>query len=646
MAKNIKRASVAPISRSKPVAATVAPPTPAGSWLQLVAPAITAILFLRAIFGGITYLDDYYYITTNPYLRNFSWSGVTAIFTSFYSGNYHPLTTITFWLEFHLFGTNPLPYHLLNVALHVFNTWLVYRLIMKLHGSTFVAFAVALLFGIHPMHVESVAWISERKDVLYSAFYLSAACLYLDYLNRPEKKSNLVFALILFVLSLLSKSAAVTLPLLFLVFDYYKGYRLTAKSVIAKLPFFALSIVFGIVAILSQSAGNAIMAVTENYGAVNRLFFFTTGLATYLVKLVVPFNLAALHFYPSYLVHGLAWYYYASLPFLIGLILLAIKQTKLKKDTLFGLFFFIAAISVMLQIIAVGTALYAERYTYISYIGLFFIGARFLEELRSTKYATTAMTMFYVLAACYVLATYDRIGVWKDSITLFTDAIDKNPENHNNCFIFNIRGNVYKAAHEYDNAMKDYNAALSLNPDLESAYWNRGDALQQLGNFAAAIADFSKSLQMNPKVATTYNDRGWAFFRNNQPDSAIKDFDKAIQLDPKLAEAYNNRGWVWYTVKNNADALEDFAHAIKLNPDFDKPYYNIAMVKATSGDLDAAIVEYTRLLSKHPDADVAYFDRGLAYFNKKDNGHACEDWHRAADLGNANARQMILANCH
>ncbi len=235
-------------AKAKPVAAAVSADTQVlPSWTPIAIAAFTALLYLHSLPNNFTVFDDDVYIINNPFLKDFSARGIWAIVTSFYSSNYHPFTTLTWFFEYNLFGLNPLPFHLVNTALHVLNTWLVYKLAANLSGRQVTAAVVALLFGVHPMHVESVAWISERKDVLYAAFYLSSLLVYLRYTAQGYRQKDYVGTLLLFGASLLSKSAAVTLPVLLLAIDIYKGRKMDARAITEKIPFFVLSVVFGII---------------------------------------------------------------------------------------------------------------------------------------------------------------------------------------------------------------------------------------------------------------------------------------------------------------------------------------------------------------------------------------------------------------
>jgi len=613
-------------------------------WAIIAVIVFTAFIYSRAMDNGFTYMDDDYYILRNRYLRDFSFHGLWAIFTHFYSFNYHPLTTVSNLTEYTIFGLNPLPYHLFNVLLHLLNVWLVYRLTEQLSGKRFTALVVAILFAVHPMHVESVAWIAERKDVLYSAFYLSALLVYLRYIESGFRAKHYWAALALFLASLLSKSAAVTLPVLMIAVDIYKGRKIDAKSLLEKVPFLLLSVLFGALAILSQHMGGAINDLSRSYNFITRVFLFTAGLASYFIRLAAPVNLSGIHYFPDLRNAPLPWYYYLSLPFIVLVGWLAARRSLYRKEILFGLSFFLITISVMLQIVAVGSAVTTERYTYISYIGLFYIAGQWISGMWETKYGSTIISVFALFVIIISVQSWNRIGVWKNSDVLFTDIIEKDPDNWRNCYVYYYWGLSKSSDGNQQEAADYYTKALKLKPDFERAYFNRALANDALHNTKAAIADYDQAISLNPKSEEVYNARGWAYYETGDTKSAINDFNKALSLDPKYPEAYNNRGWVYFETGDTKSALRDFDTAILMNPDFTKPYYNRAAIKVNSKDFRGAIEDYNRLIKLNPKDNAAWYSRGIARFGIG-NPQACDDWRKAEELGSEDASKLLRQNC-
>ena len=617
-------------------------------WAIFAVLLVTALLYSKALANGLTDMDDDSYILKNPYLHNFSFNGVKAIFTTFYSSNYHPLTTLTYLCEYNWFGLNPLPYHLVNVALHVLNTYLAYVLAMRLGGQKITALTVSVLFALHPLHVESVAWVSERKDVLYAFFYFASLIYYLRYLASGYRKKDYLVTLLLFIASLLSKSAAVTLPLLLVAIDVYKGRAINTRAWIEKIPFFLLSILFGILNILAQKTGGPVLLLFSAYGFLNGFFLFTSGIAAYLIMLIAPFHLSAIHYFPVVPGGSLPWPYYLSLPLLLVIAWLAARRSAYRKDILFGMSFFLIAISVMLQIVSVGEAYMAERYSYVAYTGLFYIAGQWLSGL-ADKNKKTGMGIFFLFAIMFSALTWIRISVWNNSETLFTDIIDKNPGVQDVDLIYLLRANYRTHEGDLRGAYGDYTQAIDINPAFTfeyAAYYGRGHVCEMGGDVKSAINDYNKSISLNPAYPDVYNARGWDYFLSGDANAAISDLNNAISLNPAYAEAYNNRGWVYYKSGYAATALPDFDKAIQLAPGFDKPYFNRAMVKAAAGDLNGAIAEYGYLIKLNPGNNMPYYLRGMAQFNLKNTDAACADWKRANEMGNKDAAGMLKRYCH
>ncbi len=604
----------------------------------------TSLLYLKALNNGFTFNDDDYYILKNPFLQDFSWKGVSAIFTSFNNYNYHPLTTLTDLFIYNWLGVDPLPYHLLNVLLHILNVWLVFLFIEKLSGKRVTAIIVATLFAIHPLHVESVAWVSERKDVLYTSFYLGALIFYLRHIATNGQTKYYLLTLIFFIASLFSKSAAVTLPLLLIVIDVYKGRKLNAKVLVEKVPFFILSVLFGILAIRSQSAGGAVNDISVYYNFINRIFLFTSGLAFYFIELIAPFNLNALHFYPDVAGNVLPWYYYLSLPFLLVITWLVTRKKNHKREILFGMAFFLVTISVMLQIITVGASLAAERYTYVPYLGLFYIAGQWLAD-NYEKQRKIINPALFVIGGVFILQTWLRIDKWKDTDTLFTDIVEKNGDNWRNGLVYNSWGDFENYNGDKNSAIQKYNEALRLFPRYTIAFYNRGKTLEETGNVQAAISDYSNAIQLTPGQAKYYNSRGWAYYRLGNKKAAMLDYDTALSIDRYLPEAYNNRGWAYYEAGDLNAAMSDFNKSIAHSRLFTKPYYNRAIVKADQGNLAGAIDDYNTLIKINHNDSLAYFNRGIIRMNQKDMPGACADWKTSLEMGYKNAGGMLQQYC-
>ena len=601
----------------------------------------TALLYIRALFNNLASWDDNEYILFNQMLRNFTLDGIWEIFSTFHvSGNYHPFTLMTYMVEFQFVGIKPFLYHLVNVLFHLLNTWLVYKLVEKLSRKELTAVLVALLFAVHPMHVESVAWISERKDLLYTLFYLLSLIVYMDYLERGYKLKLYLVALTLFICSLMSKSAAVTLPVLLIAVDLYMGRKITLKSLGEKVPFFLFSIFFGILAMISQD--KVVNSLPQTYDLVERFFFLTYSVAFYIVKLVAPFNLSAMHYYPNTLAEPMAWEYYASLPLLILIGLFLLKKTKFRKELLFGLAFFLITISIMIQIIPFGFAHIAERYTYVSYIGLFYIAAQAVSFTRKKQKRKLALWIVLLFAAIFSALTFQRIGVWKDGVVLFTDVIEKNPKVYHG---YMIRGIIRSDRGDIEEALPDFNRSIEYNPGFINCIRLRGYLHNRLKNFDLALKDLNQTISKDTTKADDYISRGIANDAMGNAAAAMKDYNRALRMNPNLFLAYDNRGVLKAKAGDVEGALIDVNKALELAPESAGTHSNRGNIMAMQSDFKASVADFTRAIELDPENPRDYFNRGLSLLPLNDTAAACSDWNRAVELGHPGASQMVGLYC-
>jgi len=567
---------------------------------------LTAFLYSRCISNGFTSFDDMDYIVNNPHLKDFSINGIKNIFTSFYAANYHPLTTLMWAVEYRVFGNSAQSYHLINLLIHLLNIFLVFYFVKNLLQKNSTALLVALLFAVHPMHVESVAWISERKDVLYTFFFLSSLIFYLKYIRNNYSLKFIGVAFMMFLLSLFSKSAAVTLPVILFVIDYYLKRNFSKKMILEKIPFFALSLIFGIIALTSQH--EAIHAyITPDFPFADRIFFTSYAVAYYFLMVIFPFHFSVLHFYPEQVAGGLPLVYYLSLLVIVALVVLLLKAKKYRGLLALGFGFFLVGISLVIQLIPVGQAIVAERYTYVPYIGLFMIisdiGLNFSPGLKK---------IFLVLMAClclfYCVSTYQRNFVWKSSLSLFSDVYEKYPDAYYGCYAL---GNAYKDKGDIENAIKFYSKSIEMNGDFGDNYNNRGVLRNQQNDFTGAISDLTIALKYPTATAYTHFNRGLAYFNKHDYKNAINDFDNAI------------------TLKNN------FTEALQYRAD----------AKGSLKKFKEALLDYDKVIALDPSNGLAYANRATTKYYLKNVDGACDDWQAAVDLGFTDAADKLKYFC-
>lgn len=502
---------------------------------------LTAIVFSNATSGQWqTNWDDNIYILNNPHVTNFS---LSEIFTSIDEDNYHPLTTLSYAIEYKLHGYDASKFHLHNVVLHLINVILLFFLLKNLGINHWPSLIITLLFAIHPMRVESVTWISERKDLLYSLFFFLSLIFYCKYINNTNTKKFYYYSLFAFLLSLLSKSQAVILtPIVFLIdFLFKRNFKLAFAE---KIPYLLLSLAFGLLAIYSQRESGA-LRVAPDFVPVDRFFIVSYTVLFYIIKTIIPTGLSALYLYPQKINDTLPILFYMA-PVAIAAIAFAVwKFRHLYKELVFGILFYVFAISVTLQALPVGRAITADRYSYISSIGILLLVVLLLEKLilqkpPLKKYFTMAVI---IIAAIFSVQTHARNKIWENPITLVTDAIEKADTNSLYMdYLYASRGSAKDKIQDYAGAIKDYDIAIGINPVYDKALLNRALDKEKLNDFQGALLDYALTIKAKPDYADAFYSRGTLKINLKDYPGAIADFDSVLLLAPGYAQAYNNRG--------------------------------------------------------------------------------------------------------
>ncbi len=609
---------------------------------------VTVFIYFKSLNNQLTAWDDKNYVSENPDIQTLHKDSVVYTLKHTFStnvmGNYHPLTMLSYCMEYAKFKLNPKPYHITNLLLHLLNSLLALCFICLLTQRQWAAFITALLFAIHPMHVESVAWVSERKDVLYSFFYLAGLCSYIFYLQKEKWKWHFyALTFLLFLLAAFSKGMAVSLPIVFFAVDYFLGRKITLKEVLEKIPFLIISLIFGILAIKAQT--NALSDIAH-YNFFDRILFSSYGLFEYLWKLAVPINLSCFYDYPLK-DNGM----YPPIFYLAPIVILAIaffvyKSRIFGREIVFGFGFFLITIVLVLQILPVGNAIIADRYTYLPYIGIFFIIGTLINNLLENKYEkfqswkTPAVIGLAVFSLICCFLSFQRSKVWHDTISLWTDAIEKFDKSPT---AFKARGGGYSDTKQYDKALADYNRTIFLKSDYPDAYNDRGLVYFQLEKYDTAIADFSRAVELKKDYPTAYYNRGVAYFNFKKNREAVMDYSTAIQQNPKMAEAFNNRGTVYTSLEKFDTAITDFNEAINLVNNYSNAYYNRGLAYYALKKYDDAINDFSAAIRFSPRLALAYYKRGLVYIDLKKYNEAISDYTSAIDYSQKNSNAISNA---
>ena len=598
--KNTRPADTGKTSASKP--------GPGGMWAIWI-PAILLLVYFAyqpALQNDFVNWDDPTYVTENPLLLRPTPENKAALWTQPVSLNYHPLTMLSLAWNMDPAKPKARPFIATNIFLHVCNTALVFLFAYFLsRRKLLVAIFTALLFGIHPMHVESVAWVSERKDVLYTFFFMAALLTYLRYARRGGW-GWLAATLGLFVLSCLSKAMAVSLPLAMLLIDVYEGRlwqngKIVWRSVLEKIPFLAISLYFGVKAVQIQSAGA--IGDFQAFTLFQRIAIASYGFIFYLYKLFLPTPMVTFYAYPDGALQGNfpAWYY--ALP-LLALAILGLSVLGLKKSRvyLFGIGFYAVTVVLVLQFVSVGMVIAADRYTYLPYVGLAFILAWLIDQTWAQKEGRWATLRMPVMGAAVLFCglmfylTRQQVTVWKDSETLWAHV------------------------------MKHY-------PNTAEAYKNRGNHRGKTGNLEGALVDLQKADELGSHAVGVYTGLGNCYGSKGEYAKALEAYNKGLQFHPDEGELYYNLGVTHEKMKNYPAALEDFNKALPLMPDRAIQVRGArAYIYMSLGNYPEAIADYDAVIAATGGDANAFQNRGVCKFNLKDRNGALEDLRKAAQL--------------
>lgn len=590
---------------------------------------ITFVALLPCLSLGFVDWDDPANVLTNPQLAGFegdwSWKAVAHIFTSSTSGNYNPLSIFTFAIEKYLFapvpGSAPFIFHFDNLWMHLVSTGVVFYIFRKLGLSDLAAFVGALFFGIHPMRVESVAWVTERKDVLYGMFYLLALNAYINYINATDKKKYWYTLTIVFsVFSAFSKIQFVTLPLSMLAVDFLLGRKWYSPKImlLEKLPWWFLSLAIGFANIYFLNKGKVIggPAPASHYSFIDKLAVGASTYGNYIIKWIFPAKLSHYHEYP---VRMPVWSYAAIVivPVLLTMVLVWAWRNK-HNYLLFGIAFFTVNVMFMLQIVPAGDAFLAERFTYIAYFGLFFIAARAFQDVltRVPQFRSWLVLAMTAYLGVFGFITFGQAQVWKDSASLYSRYIE----------------NFKSSPYGYKQLGVHYIVLATSGGDSE---FTRAQLLDlALQNFQEA--DNKDSLKNRPLKEMTeeiYENLGIAYGLTGQHDQALNYFSREIAVAPESKDAYTNRAFEHANYKEYNEAIRDYNKAIAIDPNNAETIYAQANCYFGLGDMDNALKGVNRAISINNRESRYFIARALVYRKWNDTAQFRKDISYARSLG-------------
>lgn len=569
--------------------------------------------------------DDVRYVTKNPHVQGgLSLGGTIWAFTSMDAGNWHPLTWLSHMLDVQLYGMEAGKHHLTNLLFHISNTLLLFFVFKRMTGVLWQSAFVAALFALHPLHVESVAWIAERKDVLSTFFWMLTMGAYVWYVERRGFLRYLL-VLLLFILGLMAKPMLVTLPFILLLMDYWplnrfqfgqssggeskKQRSLALRLVWEKIPLFAIATASCIVTLFAQQSGGAVYAFS--YLPLNiRIANALVSYMGYIVKMLWPHHLAVLYPYPGML----PWIQVIGACLLLVFIsILAVMAFKRCPFLIVGWVWYIVTLVPVIGLVQVGSQAMADRYTYVPLIGIFIVIAFGVPELLSGwRYRKVAIsTMAAASLTIFTATTWLQIRYWKNSIMLFEHALAVTENNyvlHNNLGVaLFLQRKAGKAIDQFREAMKInpgfvdarinlaialankgkmnesvgyFYEALKMNPDSDKAHINLGVALGKLGRIVDAMHHYSEALRINPDSDEAHNNLGIALASQEKLDEAIDHYSEALRINPRSAEVYNNLGSALFRKGKIDEAIFHFQEALQIRRGFEKAKNNLAKALA------------------------------------------------------------------
>jgi len=603
------------------------------AFISLLLIAVTLAVFWQV--GGHEFVnfDDDIYVTENRYVQaGLTGDGVIWAFTATLEANWHPLTWLSHMLDYQLYGLNPKGHHLTNLLFHLVNVLLLFLVLARMTGALWRSALVAALFSLHPLHVESVAWVAERKDVLSTFFWILTMWAYVRQVERPALNRYLL-TLFFFALGLMAKPMLVTLPFVLLLLDYWPlerfgigqldtDTRATASAPSTfkeqtfpifrlfweKAPFFVLATASSVVTFVVQQQGGTVKAV-EVFPVKIRIANAMFSYVSYMGKMIWPQGLAVFYPHPG---NSLPmWQAAGAGLLLLGITILVLRAARRHQYLLVGWLWYLGTLVPVIGLVQVGDQAMADRYTYVPLIGLFIIISWGVPELLA-KWRHRAIVVPIVTAAVLIVLvsfTWRQLQHWQDSISLLQHTLNVTK---NNALAHNNLGNTLVQQGKIDEAITHFVSALRIKPDSSNAHNNLGIALLELGNIEGAIAHFTETLRLQPDLAETHNNLGVALFKQGRLDEAVAHYLSAVRLKPDYEEAYNNLGNALALQGKLDGAAAQYAKALEIRANYPEAHNNLGVALARQGKLKEAIMQFREALRLKPDYGQARVNLKIA----------------------------------
>ncbi len=560
---------------------------PVDLYLYLLLAAATLAVYSQAVHFDFLNYDDPAYVVNNPQVRaGFTWNGLLWAFTSFHAANWFPLTWLSHMTDCQFFALRAGWHHLISVLIHTAAALLLFAALQRLTGARWPSAFVAFLFALHPLHVESVAWIAERKDVLCALFWFLALYWYAGYARRPTV-SRYLLVVLAFCLGLMAKSMIVTLPFVLLLLDFWPLRRPLRRTLLwEKVPFVVLAAGAALLTFLAQAHGNAVRTLA-NISLGLRLENAVAAYAVYLVRTVWPADLAV--FYP-YRFDLPVWQVAASATLLIAITVLVVRKARTHPWLAVGWFWYVGTLVPVIGLVQVGAQSSADRYMYVPMVGLGIMLA--WGASRVPRFAAIA-----VLAVCAVL-TWNQLSYWRDTETLFQHAAEVTAGNY---LAHNNLGEFYLTHNQNQQAALHIQAALRIRPAYPEAHANLALILRRAGRLPDAERQYREALSLQPENGPFHAAYAGLLLAEGRTNDAVSEFYQAIRFQPDNAATRHSLGFLLLSRGRLDEALAQFRAEAQLEPGNATIHYNLGTLLASAGRFEEAAAEFTQALRIQPD---------------------------------------------
>jgi len=596
---------------------------------------LSAILLYHPIWNfEFTNWDDQVYVTGNSMIRGLRLHNLRRIMTEFVMGNYHPLVMLSYAVEYEFVGMNAGVFHATNVVLHTGSAWILYLCFRELDIEKFTAATMSCIFILHPFHVESVAWVTERKDVLYGFFWIFAWYCWI----RSKSWDNWYYvSIFLFILSCLSKGMAVTLPAALLITDLWKTGQWKKIQTYKLLPFIFIGLGFGILAVYAQQKGGNVRE-DNILDFIDQIRIAGWGVWFYLSRSFVPVDLNVYYPYPLLTENGLPLRFtFAFLGTGILLTLAFVFGFRQYAKPMLGLLFFLALLFPVSQIIPVGNAMAADRYHYLPSIGLLLSLAWFFDNLIILSNKKSLIGLWVWIAILTLLAR-ERVLIWRNGETLWKATIEQTPEL---MFAYKNLAKYYENIGQTEAAEKTYRLALSRNAEYAPAWNELGVILKNKGQTNLAFLYFKKSLEIDSINKEAWLNIGTYHDRRGEVEQARIAYGKSLALDSGYAEVWNNYANSLSRTQSFDSANIFFKKAIEIHPGYTEAYNNRGTNFAMQGIYDSARICFLQALEINPNYPEPAFNLGMVYIQENQKDEAIKWLRQAATGGHIRARELL-----